>query len=158
MRKSLFLCISLPLLHIHTCNFSFPLFSSRHLSNGIWQLTSSHSFFFFSRLCRSPAALKGQRVKKSRVGVSTQFFLTMCVCRRVRVAVQWPRKKFQMPRNLSFNGNFVCVCQWEERSWEQQSWGSRKHIHHKHTSQLPFTYLTQSPTPYRLYFPAASIH
>lgn len=42
----------------------------------------------------------------------------MCV-KRVRVAVQWPRKKFQMLRNLSLLGN-LCVCQWEKRSWEQK--------------------------------------
>lgn len=56
----------------------------------------------------------------------------MCVCvlKRVRVAVQWPRKKFQMLRNLSLLGIFcVCVCQWgggHENSRKTQT-------HHKHT-------------------------
>ena len=53
----------------------------------------------------------------------------VCVLKRVRVAVQWPRKKFQMLRNSSLLGIF-CVCVSVRGGHEN----SRKtQTHHKHT-------------------------
>lgn len=149
MRKSLFLCISLPLLHIHTCNFSFPLFSSRHLSNGIWQLTSSHSFFFFffPDSAGAPLLLKVKGSKSHESGSAHNFFNYVCVCRRVRVAVQWPRKKFQMPRNLSFNGNFVCVSM---RGEVMRTAVLRKQKTHTPQTHIPTSFYIFDPIPYSL--------
>lgn len=93
------------------------------------------SWLYLSVFPASDGALllfKRSEGERSPVGVSRQFFKGECVCvlKRVRVAVQWPRKKFQMLRNLSLLGILcVCVCQWgggHENSRKTQT-------HHKHT-------------------------
>lgn len=93
----------------------------------------------FSRFWWNPAAFKDQRAKGPQLGSADNFLrVSVCVSKRVRVTVQWPRKKFQMLRNLSLLG-ILCVCVNESRGHEN----SRKHKHHKHFYQLLLTHLNQ---------------
>lgn len=98
-------------------------------------------FISLSRFTDSDGALLLLKVKGQKVtswGQQT-IFKSVCVCKRVRVAVQWPRKKFQMLRNLSSLG-ILCVCKWEERSWEQR-------ITHTPQMHFPTSFYTLEPIP-----------
>ena len=70
-----------------------------------WVALSRHVF----RLRWNPAAFRGSEGERAQVGLGTgsaDNFSRVSVC-TLRLAVHWPRKKFQMPRNLCLLGIFL---------------------------------------------------
>lgn len=64
----------------------------------------------FSRLWWNPAALKGQRAKGLELGSADNFLrVSVCACKRVRVAVPLAKKEIPDAEEFVFTGNFVCV-------------------------------------------------